>query len=570
MAVVLLSFSAGGKTSMSGKTYLFIAMAVLIGILAISQLLLMQWLSTRVSEEISEQSKALSQKVLTVALEELQQDNPQKKHSTIVIQTSDQKKASIQILNPSDINETLNSTRLSLEQLKQDTTTIENIKEQNSQTQDTLAKLLRSMSQVDSFLSLNNAIQQDQPNKSAEKTSSKSIEAPFTSEQVTLKKVKQAIEKAEIIKQQMQVKIEDAIKQTLIKEQEIEDRVNASIKQRLQDKVNAFKLNIMSNSDLLSSNQNSQDKYSLMNSILWWNIIIVVITSTIAVVIGYGISFYFNKPLESLSDGFSALGKGQLDVALTAKGTKEVKDVIHGFNAMVLQLRKHQDTLEQLQEKQHMAELGEIARATAHALRNPIHAIGLYMNKIASFTSHPQELENIYSKLQQMDKTIQALLTLHYVGIHRAQPLNLYHIVQDILLELSTQNRSVIFENNIDVSLKILGNEQEIRNILHTLIVNALEAHHSAGSVVPIVILDEVNTTIPNNNTAIAVSDQGEGLHPTIFEKLFQPHVTTKPDGIGMGLYMAKRLAKLYYDGDIILQNIPEGGCKAQFVFKKI
>ena len=58
----------------------------------------------------------------------------------------------------------------------------------------------------------------------------------------------------------------------------------------------------------------------------------------------------------------------------------------------------------------------------------------------------------------------------------------------------------------------------------------------------------------------IDVVDEGEGVSEAIRARLFQPHVSGKPHGAGMGLYLAERLARLRYRGGIVLEpNAPRG-----------
>ena len=57
--------------------------------------------------------------------------------------------------------------------------------------------------------------------------------------------------------------------------------------------------------------------------------------------------------------------------------------------------------------------------------------------------------------------------------------------------------------------------------------------------------------------------DQGKGIDPQIKSQLFKPHITNKPEGAGMGLYIAKRISNLHYHGDISLTDNSPQGCIA-------
>ena len=70
-------------------------------------------------------------------------------------------------------------------------------------------------------------------------------------------------------------------------------------------------------------------------------------------------------------------------------------------------------------------------------------------------------------------------------------------------------------------------------------------------------------TELRLDNAVVKVVDEGKGLADDIKENLFKPHITSKSEGAGMGLFIVKRLSQLHYGGDVELHNRAEGGCEA-------
>ena len=105
-------------------------------------------------------------------------------------------------------------------------------------------------------------------------------------------------------------------------------------------------------------------------------------------------------------------------------------------------------------------------------------------------------------------------------------------------------------------SVPLRGVPAELRILLHTLVVNAVEASPAGGRV-------EVAVQAEDDGARIMVRDHGFGIANDIRERLFEPHVSSKPDGAGMGLYLARRIASLRYAGDIELADRDDGGCEA-------
>ena len=117
------------------------------------------------------------------------------------------------------------------------------------------------------------------------------------------------------------------------------------------------------------------------------------------------------------------------------------------------------------------------------------------------------------------------------------------------MLEYKACNHKPIsFEIDVDSGIELHGDETEIRHILHALIINACEASHNNGTVT-------ITAAQDAGKLSLNVIDQGVGLDEEVGKQLFEPHISSKAEGAGMGLYIAKRLITLHYSGDIQLTN---------------
>lgn len=296
----------------------------------------------------------------------------------------------------------------------------------------------------------------------------------------------------------------------------------------------------------------------------------LIVVGILGVIFAYWLSTKFNKPLKNLSHGFSLLEKGDYHFQVDEEGVKEIRDTIRHFNLMVERLSELSQAEKHHKEIAHLAELGEVSRGLAHALRNPIHTIGLSIEQLSDESLESSQkarlIYTIQQKIENIDKSIKALLSLTTTGVRRDENVPILGVVQDIILEYkSCTNKNIHFEIDIDNNLTIIGSESEIRSILHTLINNACEASNEKTTVY-------ISAHIINNQLNVIINDNGQGLDKHIEKQLFQPHVSTKPEGAGMGLYIAKRLVSLHYQGTLTLSNIKEAdgtikGCCAQASF---
>jgi signal transduction histidine kinase len=94
----------------------------------------------------------------------------------------------------------------------------------------------------------------------------------------------------------------------------------------------------------------------------------------------------------------------------------------------------------------------------------------------------------------------------------------------------------------------VSGVPAELKAVLQALVVNAVEASPPGGQVT---IQVEPGET---GGVRVTVDDEGSGLPDAIRARLFEPHVTTKPHGSGMGLFLAHRLVSGRYAGELRLE----------------
>lgn len=298
-----------------------------------------------------------------------------------------------------------------------------------------------------------------------------------------------------------------------------------------------------------------------IDSFINYMIYLILASSLVALILAFWLSNHFTKPLRKLSNGFEALQCGQFGIQVEVSGINEYRKTIGSFNQMSQRLAQLAESEKVLQQQSHLAELGEVSRGLAHALRNPMHTIGLSVEQLKD-PALPSQLrvklqDKIQNKINHIDKTIKAMLTLTSGEINREEAVPIRSVIQDIILEMKANDPSVSIDfNHPEKPFNIKGAESEIRAILHTLIVNAIEANNNSGKIE--IILSQTDTQIQ-----IDVLDQGKGLDQRIKDRLFQPHISTKSEGAGMGLYISRRLATLYYQGDITIKNRDSGGCRA-------
>lgn len=318
---------------------------------------------------------------------------------------------------------------------------------------------------------------------------------------------------------------------------------------------------------LVDHEQEIEHQPSAIETLVDDMIYVILASSAVALFLAFWLSNHFTRPLQRLSRGFMSLEKGELGVQVEEAGINEYRKTIHSFNQMSQRLASLAESEKMLQQQGHLAELGEVSRGLAHALRNPMHTIGLSVEQLKD-PDLPDKLkvklqDKIQAKIKHIDKTIKALLTLTSGEILRDDEVPVRSVIQDVVLEMKSTSPNV--KINLDTpkgELNLKGAESEIRAIIHTLIVNAVEASGDNAEV-------GIKLSEQDGFIAVEVTDQGAGLDAKVAENLFQPHVSSKAEGAGMGLYISRRLATLYYQGDVTLVNGSQCGCVATVILRK-
>jgi signal transduction histidine kinase len=286
------------------------------------------------------------------------------------------------------------------------------------------------------------------------------------------------------------------------------------------------------------------------------------------------------RPLANLSEAAERLGRGELGAAVGGPGEErndEIGRTIASFNRMSHRLAELDRENRRLASAEQLSELGEVARGLAHSLRNPLNALGL---AIEQGGAPPEVVEGSRRQIRRMDGALRSFLALASAGSAQAEPVDLAQLAREVALEAlqdgggqvridvqtaSTQSVTAPDAARPDLasgagrSAVVAGVPAELKAVLQALVVNAVEASPPGGQVAIRV------EPAANGAVRLTVDDEGSGLPERIRARLFEPHVTTKPHGSGMGLFLAHRLVSGRYAGELRLapRAAPAAGTRA-------
>ncbi len=203
---------------------------------------------------------------------------------------------------------------------------------------------------------------------------------------------------------------------------------------------------------------------------------------------------------------------------------------------------------------------GEVARRLAHEIKNPLTPIQLSAERLEMKLSgklQPSEQAVLVKSVKTIVDQVDAMKRLvndfrDYARLPAAVlvPVDLNALVSDVmhLYEAST----VPIQLDLDAQIpRVLGDAEQLRQVLHNLLQNAQDATEQAMAGSPALQSDASTASIvlrtqllPNSGRVrLSVLDHGGGFPENILKRAFEPYVTTKQRGTGLGLAVVKKIA---------------------------
>jgi nitrogen fixation/metabolism regulation signal transduction histidine kinase len=216
---------------------------------------------------------------------------------------------------------------------------------------------------------------------------------------------------------------------------------------------------------------------------------------------------------------------------------------------------------------------GEVARRVAHEIKNPLTPIQLSAERMQMKLSGklPEAEQAILAKsVRTIVEQVDAMKRLvnefrDYARLPAAELhlLDLNALVNDVMQLYGAENAHVPVQTELDPRCPaVAGDAQQLRQVIHNLLQNAQDATELAaqqsGSVAePVRIITRWSES--SGRVRLTVSDSGGGFPTAILQRAFEPYVTTKPRGTGLGLAVVKKIAD-EHGARIDLANRMENG----------
>lgn len=231
---------------------------------------------------------------------------------------------------------------------------------------------------------------------------------------------------------------------------------------------------------------------------------------------------------------------------------------------LAIMLRTYQqDSEERMRRNERLATIGQIAASIGHDLRNPLSVIqsSLYIltRRVSEDSRALRHTDRIRQQVETCDNIISNLLQLARNRPPRRSLVDLAQVYERALSPLTVPS-------NVQVSLRsamaapFYADVGLLGQALTNLIDNAIKAHAGQpGTIVVSATLDDDGKVI------LEVADNGPGFSTTAITKFFEPLVTTRDNGTGLGLALVKGIAERH-GGSVQAFNRPSGGAAVRML----
>ena len=251
----------------------------------------------------------------------------------------------------------------------------------------------------------------------------------------------------------------------------------------------------------------------------------------------------FARPLHTLTRAAKNVADGNLDINVSVKSHDEIGTLAQSFNDMILKLRTSR---EELAKHERENAWKEMAKQVAHEIRNPLTPIKLSIQHLRqAFKDQAPDREEILQRVSQT--VIDQIETLSRIATefsHFAKmPERKFErvCIDDLLKETINVFREVQGIRFIDQlaspTMKVVADSDQLRGVFINIIRNAIQAIEKTGTIT-------MSTSQEGRMCLIIISDTGVGIPEEIRSRIFEPNFSTKSEGMGIGLAIARRVVE--------------------------
>ncbi len=279
----------------------------------------------------------------------------------------------------------------------------------------------------------------------------------------------------------------------------------------------------------------------------------------LAVFVARRLAADMSRPIHDLAGAIGRVSAGDLGTRVTPQGALELRSLGTSFNTMTERL---ETAREALQHAEREAVWRDVARKLAHEIKNMLTPIQLSMQLLERQSdavpetargSVKRSLEVALRELEHLTHLAEQFSQYARLPEPRFERLDLDEVARSVATLAG--GTGVSLECGAPHPVEARGDRLLLTRAIHNLVINACEASPAGGMV-------EVHAAAHDGAAEVEVLDRGAGLPAELQSRLFEPYVSTRKRGSGLGLSLARDIAR-QHGGNVTLENRPGGGARA-------
>lgn len=220
----------------------------------------------------------------------------------------------------------------------------------------------------------------------------------------------------------------------------------------------------------------------------------------------------------------------------------------------------------EMEKREKLATMGEMAAKIAHEIRNPLTVIGGFLNRLnkkAGDNEYVQKYTKIIGEeLYRLENIVNEILEYtRGVKLMQVEEIDLIEIIREVLLmyeDFIKQKDIMLNIEWLNERVFVKADRDKIKQVLINLIKNSIEVVDENGKI-------DIKVGKEDGKAFFEISNNGAPISAEVKDKLFTPFFTTKSDGTGLGLAICKKIIEEEHKGKIFLVKSDETGTSFRF-----
>lgn len=218
-----------------------------------------------------------------------------------------------------------------------------------------------------------------------------------------------------------------------------------------------------------------------------------------------------------------------------------------------------------------LTSIGQLTSMFAHDIKNPLHVILSTSELLRAQEGQPEQVrsgaELIERNARRASKIVKTLLDFSRSGMCRLEPYSVNDAAEYSLglIDSALKAAKVRVEKRLGDAPKVFLDPHYMHSVIYNILNNAAQALEGRKDAS---IMVSSGWLQAEGEVFLTITDNGPGMEPAMLENLFQPFFTTKENGTGLGLYLARQILD-EHGGRLLVSSPPGEGVSASLRFKK-